>query len=203
MKKFYFSKYMKIFSKHYKLAVLLGLLLFIPLIVFAVGQVLGGYILHSNNGNNYIPIFWNVNNDGNNISTSTGGICFDNLSSNDYFVPTRTFNEFQSFTTNSPTGVSVHTGCCVDGNCDPGETPTNCPADCSPTAVFCSSLNWVNMTSVCTTGGLCSSVPVYKGSNPSNCGINDTYDLGRYCTRDIATCLCTLARWRGSPAPCH
>lgn len=79
-------------------------------------------------------------------STSLKAVCIDaSDSAHSYFLGNKTKTEIESFFTtyyNDPSkfhGISVRTGCCVDGTCDgaSGENCSTCAEDCEPCASPC------------------------------------------------------------------
>ena len=102
MIKFNLIKNLKFSDKRFKIFILslFALLILVPFLVFAIGEYDSpekGYKQLKNNETDLRPVFWNTNNDPNNISTSTYGVCIHNSSANDYFIPTRTQAEFNAF----------------------------------------------------------------------------------------------------------
>ena len=65
----------------------------------------------------------------NNATTST---CIINSnSSNDYFIPTNTYNEWVALTTKMASRGMALSTCCGDGICDANENGSNCSSDCA------------------------------------------------------------------------
>lgn len=108
---------------------ILALLIFIPLIVF--GDTLGGFRSFSGNRNNAIPVFHYADNSLSSIAAI--GTCVQNTSGNDYFVPTRTINEWNNFFSHQPSGIALTT-CCGDGACNGSESCSSCPSECGSCA---------------------------------------------------------------------
>ncbi|MFZ4632281.1 MAG: hypothetical protein ACOYL8_03740, partial [Patescibacteria group bacterium] len=117
-------------------------------------EPLTGYKQLKNNGTDLRAVFWNTTNNATSITTSTPGTCIINSSSNDYFIPTRTINEWNAFVGNKPAGVSL-AGCCGDKNCSAagGENVTNCATDCGgvcepmPLSIYTAAYYWIARSS--------------------------------------------------------
>lgn len=78
------------FLKRKNVIIIFVIFLLLPAIGFAItniDSVGDGWYSYKNGGSNTKVIFWNSNNDRNNIATSTRGYCVRNSSGNDYFVP--------------------------------------------------------------------------------------------------------------------
>lgn len=138
MIKFNFLNKLNFPGKRFKIFILslFVLLVLIPFFVFATGRVLDGYQSLKNNGLDTQPVYWNTKNDPNDIASSTGA-CIINNSSNDYFIPTRTLDEWTAYTSKMTalnmvlsTGPGLPGGICNNGSC---QTPEACdinPGEC-------------------------------------------------------------------------
>lgn len=67
-------------------------------------------------------------------NVATTSTCIINSSSNDYFIPTKTYNEWISLTTKMSSRGMAPSTCpvaqsCGDGTCDINENTDNCPAN--------------------------------------------------------------------------
>ena len=135
---------MKLSSRRFKFLgiSILALLIFIPLIVF--GDALNGYKSLKNGGSNTMPVFHYADNSLSSVAAI--GTCISNTSGNDYFIPTRTLNEWNAFFSHQPSGVTLTT-CCGDGACNGGENCSNCPTECG--VCTCSSFTYSNWSGCC------------------------------------------------------
>ncbi|MDO9153590.1 MAG: hypothetical protein Q7U47_07785 [Paludibacter sp.] len=121
----------------FKLKLLLFfILLLLPIFIFAQAQELKRPSYRANK--NVIKTAYPKLTNGDYASMA---ICYNNLSSNDYFIPNNTAREFLSFDTkvaqNKLSRVSK-TFCCGDGFCETGiENSSNCPADCGTGGTNC------------------------------------------------------------------
>lgn len=91
---------------------LIALFIVAPFLVLAIDNTLDGYRIKKNALS--IPVFWNTANIITPVDTTPIGTCINNTSSYDYFVPTRTINEWNAFINKKPSGVTL-VGCCGDG----------------------------------------------------------------------------------------
>jgi len=189
MPKFTFKNMKKVWGS-YKLIILIVLLflIIIPLLVLAVNNQLNGY--DATHGG--APIFLK--------DLSPLGVtatCITNNSTNDYFVPTKTLNEWNAFVTYHPSGTTVQ-GCCGDGYCNyTGANTGNkesvvntgtyssytvCIADCSSTpSTACG--NGVCDTSYDTHANC----PSDCCGTPTDCGSNGC-QVATTCTSNVQTC---------------
>lgn len=159
MIKFNFLKKLKLSEKRLKVFIitLLVIIYSIPFLVFAIDnitEIRTGRTQTKNNGLDYKPIYWNETNDGNNVIPSQFGVCVRNSSNQDYFIPTRTLSEWNSFKTgilkNPELGLSIidlnsnsNSSCIGDGVCNttqitnsygvsvPVENYLTAPSDCA------------------------------------------------------------------------
>ena len=132
---------MRLFFKKHRVGVLIVflLLIIIPAIVFAASGPLSNlrYRLFGNGVTSeaFAPIISYNPSLASSGSYEAAGVCFNNISPNDYFIPNKSHGEWTTFynqvLANSVSGVSLKTPCCLDGICDAtrGETCANC-GDC-------------------------------------------------------------------------
>lgn len=170
---------MNLLSKHYKILALVGLLflIIIPVLVFASVITNTKYRLSPYNASAN-TVFKPISS--NNSSYQTGGICFYNNSSADYFIPNKTYNEWGSFynltiDANPSTvyGVTPKTDCCLDGVCSGPETSDNCALDCGSVGTPCpTSVDFIDSYT-----GLMTNIPVIRIGTQcwlqKNIGYND------------------------------
>lgn len=139
----FYLKNMKLFLQRHKLfsIVIVCLVILIPLLVSAVGSMGEGYRIEPGvNGTDWCR-------DGIRVPLSTGmvdpikrKIC--NKGTNAYFVPTKTFGEWNSFyyvvAPQVLEDLTLHEYC-GDGVCQQGENcdPSGCCPDCTASAAYC------------------------------------------------------------------
>lgn len=118
---------MKIFNHKFKFLnlVILLLIVLIPILLYAAA---GDFFVISNNSTSLTTYPRDPNNSANLLTSQ--GTCFTNSSGNDYFLPNKTWAEWNAFFTHMPSGVSISSGCCVNGKCEGSETCANCSSDC-------------------------------------------------------------------------
>ena len=173
----------------------------LPIIVIATGSQLAGYKINRNTSQYKVMGL-------SNIRTGIDIVCVTNSdASRDFFVPTRTLNEWNQFQANKPTALTVHTSCCGDLVCNGTETCVTCPGDCGscPPACYsasdCGSASWSGPWS-------CSGQTVRGywntySCNSGNCVLNST--LSNYvlcgggedsrCINGYNTCYAYCSDW--------
>ena len=155
MIKFNFFKNIKFSDKNFTIffVAIFSLFIFIPVLVFAVYDTIdNGYRQIKNHGQDSRIVFWNSTTTPGVIETSTAGVCVHNSSDKDYFIPTKTLNEWNNFKTtilsNPGLGLSIvdynsNLACIGDGACNitqvtnsygvsvPVENYLTAPQDCA------------------------------------------------------------------------
>lgn len=131
-------------GKESKLTLLIFLLSFFLVGSLIAGNISDGYTIFKNGGSNDDPVFWNTSNDTSNISVTQIGTCIENNTDKDYFVPTRTKKEWDSFVSVvanplNPLGLKL-VGCAGDKECrmSAGENCANAETDCGGCGIPCS-----------------------------------------------------------------
>ena len=122
----YFLNTMSLFIKRHKFLSIsfLVIILLIPILVFAINNRLEGYKIRSSLVSEDISY---TNPSG---AAATPMVVIQNDSSKDYFVPTKTWNEWSAFySKQAPLAVTVK-DYCGGGVCESPETCADCPQDC-------------------------------------------------------------------------
>lgn len=131
-------------GKESKLTLLIFLLSFFLVGSLIAGNISDGYTIFKNGGSNDDPVFWNTSDDATNLSVTPIGTCIENNTNKDYFVPTRTKKEWDSFVSVvanplNPLGLKL-VGCDGDKECrmSAGENCAIAPNDCGSCGSSCS-----------------------------------------------------------------
>lgn len=143
---------------------ILALIIFIPLLVLGYGTPDTGYDVLKYATS--IPVFHYVNDSYPSSTVYPIGACLKNDSGNDYFVPTRTLNEWTRFLAGTPSGVTP-VACCGDGQCSGTENCSTCDSvdnDCGTCACQYIYSDW----SSCDVGAA-NRTRTIIGYGPTNC----------------------------------
>ena len=120
----------------------LSLVILIPILVFALGEfntAATGWRQRGGGLDNARPIFWNTTNNLS-VSASPIGSCVHNSSNQDYFVPTKTLNEWDAFKTKIQSAPSLGLSlshCEGDMQCLSSDTCSTYPINCGACVFSC------------------------------------------------------------------
>jgi len=121
-------------------------LIVVPFLVFGAGRIDEGWRV--NGGLTEKVTYYNSS-----ANSATSSTCIVNSSLNDYFVPTKTYNEWMALTTRMASRGMAPSTCpvaqsCGDLECDINENTDNCPADCGIQGITCpTSIDFVDEVS--------------------------------------------------------
>lgn len=152
-------------------------LIILPIIVVGIGNQLSGYRINRNT-NQYQVKGLSA------IRTGIDTVCVSNSdTSRDFFIPTRSLNEWNKFQSNKPSVLTVHSSCCGDLACNGSENCTSCPGDCGacPNCYFNSDCG----------------VPNPEWGGPWTCAVNTIrgYRISYRCTTGNCVLNYTLANY--------
>ena len=192
---------MKILLQRFKFLGLLSLalLIFIPFLVFGVGVLNnpdGGYRVVKNLTS--IPILHYTDNTVTTVSTIPD--CIQNTTGNDYFIPTRTINEWNAFVNASHPGVTLvlcpgqcndPSQCGTDGFITGGNSCSGAQPQATLRTYTCSSRACGNGTAPANFGAVCSgATPSCSGGSCVQCS-EGTWNNSGTCTTCPAGSNCT------------
>jgi uncharacterized protein (TIGR02145 family) len=162
-----------------------------------IDQVGNGFRSKNTPGKNTTAVFWNTSNNYNPATVASTitqiGTCIVNSTNVDYFVPTRTKGEWNSFVSainkKSVTGLSLSDFCPGNGQCNTvvGENCANSLGDCGSCGSPCpSSISYGGESyGVVQIGSQCwldrdlnVGTEISKNSNPTNNGVIEKYCIG-------------------------
>jgi len=154
-------------------------LLVIPVIVIGIDNQDTGYSI----GRNTSKILSGLTNAGDTIDKRC---IINNDASRDFFIPTKSANEWLKFKLNKPTSVTVYDSCCGDDVCNGSETCTTCATDCGACPACYSSGDCGSVGSEWSGTWVCSGQTIrgYKYSYScvsGNCVLNSTLTDYKVC----------------------